>query len=179
MRDLIAELTDRKSKGMLGSDDRPCGAFEPLSCRDLAQAEEELGFGLTPLLRRLYVDVANGGFGPAYGLLGLHGGKTNEAGFDSVAQYKFLQRPHPDDKHWVWPNGLLPVGHVGCAMFLCVDCTNEKGPVILFEPNPHEHGTPWRDAFFPLAESTEEWLFAWLDGEDLLRKFMMGQDDMK
>jgi hypothetical protein len=33
-----------------------------------------MGFSLPPLLGRLWVEVANGGFGPGYGLLGLNGG---------------------------------------------------------------------------------------------------------
>ncbi|MET8692408.1 SMI1/KNR4 family protein [Streptomyces bauhiniae] len=32
--------------------------------RDIAEAERQLGFVLPPLLRRLYLQVANGGFGP-------------------------------------------------------------------------------------------------------------------
>ena len=40
----------------------------------LAEAERRLGFALPPLLRRLYAEVANGGFGPGTGILGIAGG---------------------------------------------------------------------------------------------------------
>jgi hypothetical protein len=96
----------------------------------------------------------------------------NEDGNGAVDQYLMYRQPDPDDKHWIWPKGLLPIGHLGCAMYLCVDCTKSNGPVILFEPNPHEVDAPWNDAFFPFAESTEQWLNAWLDGEDLFDKLV-------
>ncbi|MDX6329418.1 MAG: hypothetical protein QOI83_1801 [Streptomycetaceae bacterium] len=35
----------------------------------VAEAEEVIGFPLPPLLRRLYLEVANGGFGPDEGIL--------------------------------------------------------------------------------------------------------------
>lgn len=37
-----------------------------------------LGFPLPPLLRALYTQLANGGFGPMYGLLGLAGGAPGD-----------------------------------------------------------------------------------------------------
>ncbi len=40
----------------------------------LDAAEAELGFALPALLRRLYLEVENGGFGPGAGLLGVEGG---------------------------------------------------------------------------------------------------------
>jgi hypothetical protein len=43
----------------------------PVSESDLTRAEEYLGFRLHPLLRRLYAEVADGGFGPAYTLFPL------------------------------------------------------------------------------------------------------------
>src|SRR5258708_36322398 len=40
----------------------------PVTQAYLTQAEEMLGFLLPPLLKRIYRDVGNGGFGPGYGL---------------------------------------------------------------------------------------------------------------
>ena len=91
----------------------------------------------------------------------------NEDGSDAVALYKSYREPDPEDEHWSWPDGLLPLGHLGCAMYLCVDCTKEEGPVTWFEPNSHATGQSWKDSFIPFSESTEAWLFAWLDGRDL------------
>jgi hypothetical protein len=47
--------------------DKP-GLHPPASSEALAAAEVMLGFHLSALLRRIYEDVADGGFGPAYGI---------------------------------------------------------------------------------------------------------------
>lgn len=175
---LIEQLKERATRGELTADSELAdGPFQPLSEEQITAAEAELGFRLPATLRRVYREVANGGFGPSYGLLGLKGGLLNEDRCDAVGRYLGYREPCPDDEHWHWPEGLLPVGHLGCAMYLCVDCSQEDGPVIWFEPNPHEKGKPWDDSFIPLAASTETWLRAWLDGEDLFDKLVNEEGD--
>jgi hypothetical protein len=50
----------------------PCGPLvPPLPAHDLARRAGELGVRLPLLLRRLYTEVGDGGFGPAYGILGI------------------------------------------------------------------------------------------------------------
>lgn len=44
----------------------------PVKVEDTAQAEVQLGFELPSFLRRLYLEVGNGGFGPGYGLFPLN-----------------------------------------------------------------------------------------------------------
>ncbi len=141
--------------------------FPPLSTNEILAAEEALGFQLTPVLRRIYTETANGGFGPSYGLLGVCGGMLNEDGNDATRQYTQYRELDPNDAHWFWPEGVLPLGHLGCAMYLCVDCSRQDGPVIWFEPNAHLDGETWKTSFVPFAHSTEEWLAAWLDGNDI------------
>jgi hypothetical protein len=69
---IIVELNRRKSSGELRADDSQAGGpFPPLSTKALQKAEEQLGFTLPPLLRRIYTEIANGGFGYSYGFLGL------------------------------------------------------------------------------------------------------------
>lgn len=173
MRDLIAELKKRADAGDLSTDESwGGGPFPPLSSEELQAAERHLGFALTATLRRIFTEVGNGGFGPQYGLLGLRGGMRNEHGNDAVDQYLAYREARCSDIHWSWPLGLLPLGHLGCAMYLCVDCTTPEGVVTWFEPNPHVTGQPWTDAFFPLAKSTDKWLLPWLDGEDLFDKLV-------
>jgi hypothetical protein len=56
------------------------GLPAPVDDAAVARAEAELGFPLPPLLAGLYRRVADGGFGPEYGLLSLHGaGRAEEA----------------------------------------------------------------------------------------------------
>jgi hypothetical protein len=44
----------------------------------IALAEVALRYSLPTLLRRLYLEVGNGGFGPGYGVLGLQGGHLDD-----------------------------------------------------------------------------------------------------
>lgn len=140
-------------------------SYPPATFQALDAAEIRLGFKLPTLLRRIYAEVANGGFGPSYGLLGIGGGATNEDSRDSVEVYEWFRKANPEDHYWHWPERLLPIGHLGCGMFCCADCSSEATPIIWFEPNPHEDGEPWADSFFPFTDSLDQWLTAWLDGQ--------------
>lgn len=165
---IIGELLRRKKSNTLKADstDAEC-KIPPLPVDQIPKAESQLGYILPSLFVRLYTEVANGGFGDSYGLLGLIGGPKNEAGFDVMQLLEELRKPDPDDRFWKWPDGLLPVGHLGCGMYHCVDCKSKRGKIILFEPNPHEEGRSWRDAFFPFSPSLNKLMSDWLDGKDL------------
>ena len=140
----------------------------PLSESELRALEHRLGHALPPSVKELYSSIGNGGFGPAYGLLGLHGGMTQEDGNDAFAQYQLCRRTDAQDPHWRWPEGLLPLVHLGCAMFFCVDCTTPDGSIVWFEPNPHVAGEPWTDSFIPLGMNFETLMRAWADGRDVM-----------
>ncbi|MGP3921266.1 SMI1/KNR4 family protein [Nonomuraea sp. 10N515B] len=43
------------------------------SSEAVAETEEAIGYPLPPLLRRLYLEVGNGGFGPRGGIIGVRG----------------------------------------------------------------------------------------------------------
>lgn len=166
--EILSELKRLKAAGQLGADNSYLeGDTTPLSDREIAFAESRLGFRLPRLLRAIYGEISNGGFGESYGFLGLVGGVLNEDGLDSVSLYGEYRQADPDDVLWHWPEGLLPVCHLGCAMYHCVQCLDEALPVVWFEPNPHANGSPWDDSFFPFAPSLREYLSARLDGVDL------------
>jgi hypothetical protein len=48
--------------------------YPPTTISVVEATEKELGFRLPSLLSQLYTEVANGGFGPGYGIYGLEGG---------------------------------------------------------------------------------------------------------
>jgi hypothetical protein len=172
-RDLIAELLERRRASGLKADHVLFKAdFAPLQKVEIEAAEARLGFTLPSSIRRVYGEIANGGFGPSYGLLGLSGGMLNEDHADAVTLYQAYRQPDPEDVFWKWPTALLPLGHLGCAMYLCADCSCDAAPINWFEPNPHTQGEPWDDSFFPLARSFDEWLLAWLDGKDLFDRLI-------
>ncbi|MGW7003535.1 SMI1/KNR4 family protein [Streptomyces sp. NPDC054933] len=137
----------------------------PVSEGELAAAGQALGFPLHPLLARLYREVADGGFGPEYGLFRLSasgGGRVSETAGPLTAAYRDRRAPDPRDEGWFWPEGVVPIMTWGCGMLACVDCRSPKGTVLLFEPNPV--GDDWADAWFVDADSLASWLEISLNG---------------
>src|SRR5260221_14743324 len=69
----------------------PWITFPPASEAQMRKTEQQLGFALPPLLRLLYTHVANGGFGPGYGLFGVIGGFsfTGSGGKNIVERYRW------------------------------------------------------------------------------------------
>ncbi|MFD7442606.1 SMI1/KNR4 family protein [Streptomyces sp. NPDC059909] len=123
----------------------------PVTADALARAEAELGFALPPLLAALYTRMADGGYGPEYGLFPLR---------TAVARYTARRATDPDATDWPWPEGVLPILDWGCAMNACVDCRSDDATVLLFEPNPGIPDLAW----YVDAPSLGAWITAWTDG---------------
>ena len=133
----------------------------------ISRTEQELGFNLPDILRDIYLTVANGGIGPGYQILGVHGGHTSDEG-DTISElYTVLSGNDPDDLQWSWPRGLVPFCHWGCAIYSCFDGLSPNNPVIWFDPNLREIGDPMSQQFIPHRPSLKSWFQGWLDGEDL------------
>lgn len=148
-------------------------AYPPVTEQQLAQTEQALGFSLPPLLCALYTQVANGGFGPGYGLMGAIGG-FSEAG-DIVDNYLFYSRRatlidlDDDEKRilagetlelpeTVWPYALLLFCDWGWASASCIDCRTRR--VFLMRSGK-------RDLHYRLqlqAHSLEDWWEMWVLG---------------
>ena len=142
-------------------------APSPASPEVVAAAEDSLGFPLPSLLKALYLEVANGGFGPGYGVLGVAGGHRTDEG-DAIDEfYAVLASRDPEDPVWDWPAGLLPFCHWGCAIYSCVDCNGDAGRVVWFDPNGREPGTEMAQYFIAHRESLASWFASWLEGVDL------------
>ena len=106
----------------------------PATPKALQAAERALGFPLPKLLRAIYSTVANGGFGPEYGIVGTRGGfQLNRHSLESW--YRELLQLDKDNPLWRWPPRLLPLADYGCGMWACVDCAAERLPMILWDPN--------------------------------------------
>ncbi|GHF44583.1 SMI1/KNR4 family protein [Streptomyces mashuensis] len=138
--------------------DRGDALRAPVSARELAAVEAELGLALPPLLARLYREVGNGGYGPGYQLLPLTGdGRTLVSAYrDELSDAACTDDPH-------WPAGVLPLLDWGCGMYAAVDCHSATGTVLLYEPN--DAHDDWADAWYVDAGSLEEWLETWLAGK--------------
>lgn len=140
---LLKQVADRVRTSARGCG-KPLPA--PVGSGETARAEDILGFALPPLLGELYRRVADGDFGPEYGLLPLR---------QAVLEYQRMRA-----SAWRWPEGVLPMADFGCAMYACVDCRSDTAQVLLFDPNPGEPELAWSLDTPSLAD----WLRGWLDG---------------
>jgi hypothetical protein len=104
--------------------------YPPATAAQLHDTEQALGFPLPAVLKSLYTQVANGGFGPGYGIIGCIDG-FGEAG-NLVEGYQFHvirnQLIDIDKREYVsempetyWPRFLVPLCDLGEAAVLCLD----------------------------------------------------------
>jgi hypothetical protein len=105
------------------------GLHPPASLQEVEEAERAIGLRLHPPLRRLHLEVANGGFGPRGAMLGLPGGYDNATFRDVVEAYRAFA---DDPEH---PGELVPVLDWGCAIWTLVDCQDPAGGVWGWDPN--------------------------------------------
>lgn len=86
--------------------------------RELVDAVElEVGFALWEEHRQVLMEVANGGFGPGDGLLGLPGGRLDDEGrsLTDVRKLLFSEDGFQQQK-------FFPICDWGCGIWFCVDC---------------------------------------------------------
>lgn len=117
---------------------------------ELAAAERELGFALPELLRWLYSEVANGGFGPGAGLLGVRGGHTDMDGRTISGSYLAL-RLHS------WPQGVLPLCELGAGARSCVDRRDPNNSILTVDAA----------GMTRTSHTLFSWLYAWASGVDI------------
>ena len=140
---------------------KPDAPFD-LSLR--ARIEVDLGFTLPDLLVDVLHQVGNGGFGPGYGLMGLGpDGFTDDMGHTVDTLYDAFRRDSESDPTlFRWPEGFLPLCHLGCALYDCLALDDDE--IILWEPTLFEEGQDVRTAMFPYGLSLSEWLEHWAKG---------------
>lgn len=169
-------MKERLRRSITDQDDlRASKAGSRAALAALDADERAFGFQLPRLLKRLYSEVGNGGFGPGYGLLGLTGGVPDDQNHNALELYALYRGSDREDPLWQWPAALLPICHWGCAIYSCIDCTSAAFAVKIFDPNGHEDGESWNDAFFPECESFEHWIELWASGANLWDR-MYGDD---
>jgi hypothetical protein len=159
------ELTARANeieRSMSTPAERP---LPPPATRDqLDAAERRIGFVLPPLLRRLYAEVANGGFGPGPGILGVQGGWKNDHGKTIEDLHAEMLEAVQENRLWLWPAGLLPIAdHSG--VYVCVDASAPPHRMIEFdfeELDDEGRDGGWSRAFGDASPSLEAWLAEWL-----------------
>jgi hypothetical protein len=128
----------------------------PASEAELARVEGELGFPLPGALRRVYGEIADGGFGPGEGILPLEG---------VLSAYRDLQAGAVLPRDRAWPDGLLPVVERDPG-WDCVDA--RTGRVIAWDPEDLEERSSeerFRRSFAEAFPSVEAWLADWVGAE--------------
>jgi len=133
----------------------------------VARAEECLRQQLPPLLRDAYRYVANGGFGPGYGIFPLLPASEPTGEESAVGLHTAFCSFDPNDPAWSWPINLLPFCDWGCAIRTCVDCSSAEGTVVTFDPNVRGVGEPMSTAFAVTHSSLHGWFSDWIAGVKL------------
>jgi len=138
---------------------RAAGLLEPLPvlvpapADAVVEAEEVIGWPLPPLLRRLYLEVGNGGFGPRSGILGVKGGRP-EADWPDIVEVHKAFSGHPRDPSPA-PKWLVWIFDWGCTIWSMVDCRDPAGPMWF-----NEEGE-----IAPQGITLAEWLDRWVKGK--------------
>lgn len=128
------------------------------SSQEIAQVEALTGYPFPEALVSLYKIHGNGGFGPAYGFLGLRSGHSTDLGDCAIQLYQKFSNLDPEDPGWSWPQPLFPLLHAGCSIHYCVDLQTKDNPVVKFDPNGFGPGSRWQEAFEVINPSLKLWL---------------------
>jgi hypothetical protein len=133
----------------------PAGQLPPVTgAEKVADAETRLGFALPELLRRMYCEIADGGFGPGYGLVGIEGDRNSYLGSSLVDSYQYYLQESDKEFGAPWQPRLLPILTWGCGILSCVDCADPAFPVYFLDPGMHCLDDPGIEATLTLADGT-------------------------
>jgi hypothetical protein len=116
----------------------------------LHAAEAELGFALPSLLRKIYSEVENGGFGPGAGLIGVENGYTDPDGRTISHLYLALRTRG-------LPPNVLPLCDLGDGAWSCVDMRSPGDNLL----------TANVDGITLTRFTMSSWLGAWVSGVDI------------
>lgn len=122
------------------------------------QAERIIGRPFPRLLRRLYLEVGNGGFGPGYGVLGVAGGSRDDLGDTLLDSYRNWHSARADGAQPI-RDSLVPLTHWGCGIYSFLDCDDQAAGMWACDPNPGIEEDVFRERL-----TLTEWLARWLDG---------------
>lgn len=152
-------------------------AYAPATEPEVAKAEKAIGRRLPELLRRIYLEVANGGFGPDWsGLLSLTDGQdTPRWDGPSAVEMSLTQR------EWGLPDAWFALAHGGCSMYWYVVLDRPGNPVHYYDwdgwdfppgtPNiPPELVQPIEVGIAETTPTLADWLWHWVEGGRIRRR---------
>jgi hypothetical protein len=133
----------------------------PVAPAELSLAEQKLGFPLPGLLRSLYLQVGNGGFGPGYGLLAVNGYGARNASLNLVDWYlEGVNFVHPD--YPAWPRFYITLCDWGDSIKSTMNAVDPAGVIFRYRGDAYKEG-PWVNVMRMEAASLHDWLENWLN----------------
>lgn len=140
----------------------------PASAEQVAEAEAALGFEIPAGLRQLYLDIANGGFGPGDGLYSL---------VDLAGQYQDMTDEPFGPQGQPWPANLLAIGHDDPGE-ICLD--RDSGAAIVWDPEEIEGASDkyWQRSFKAEADSLGALFDKWLGEPTAMERMRQSTEEM-
>lgn len=156
--------------------DAPRGPlFAPASPTLVESAEAAFGYPLPELLRRVYLEVGDGGFGPGAGLLSL---AENLRGPGWIRDQPSAVAMRRRDRELGLPSAWFQLGYGGCTLEWRVSLNAVDAPVLLYDGDswvPEWGHTP-HDGLHA-AVPLREWLRRWVEGEELVDLTPSAEDE--
>jgi hypothetical protein len=132
---------------------------------EIDEAENKLGFKLPQLLKDIYTQIGNGGFGPGYGLYQLQ-----------TMVHIYLE--YINNNRMNWKKSLLPILTWGCRYESSIDCLSTEGQVYFTEiiEDNENNNSPIQIATKTQTQSFEKFMNDWANGVNLWDE-IMGEDN--
>ncbi|MFF9055758.1 hypothetical protein ACF09Z_31950 [Streptomyces erythrochromogenes] len=162
--DGTVQLASRREEVAAHFAEAPRGPlFAPLSRADVDEAERRIGRRLPRLLRRVYTEVADGGFGPDGGLASLARGNRvpgDLQDWTSAVDVHERNRAAGVPASWFFLTG------GGCSMEWYVSLAAVDHPVLLYDADGWvaDRGEDPHDGLRHATASLRHWLWTWADG---------------
>ena len=125
----------------------------PASANEIARTENALSLDFPALLKALFTKIANGGFGPGYGLLGTTDGHSDSDDRTLLGLRDFLQST-TEASGSEWNPNFLPVCGWGSAVWSCVDCRISENNIFTLDET----------GFTQTPHTLHSWLEDWCKG---------------
>lgn len=130
-----------------------------LSQQDIEKFEQEIGYQLPSLLKQLFLQVGNGGFGPGYGLFSLVS-STEENMLDFTKDFVECEFDF-------WKISHIPLIHWGCGIYTFMDLANPGANLQVFDGNNYDEENPEFNGLFEIPHTLESFLQAWVNDVNL------------
>ncbi|RAY10981.1 hypothetical protein DPM19_32885 [Actinomadura craniellae] len=137
--------------------------FPPITLTEVEGAERRIGRRLPELLRRVYTEVADGGFGPDGGLASLTEGNRAPG---HRSDWPSAVRAHERDRAAGLPASWLHLASGGCTMRWHVSLLAIDNPVLLHDADgwDPDQGQDPHDGLCHATASLRRWLWTWAGG---------------